>query len=439
MASVAFKLARSFYFSTLAGAIAGPGTQDLRERLRTPLGGGVLETATAWYHSKAIKSAASGYQKEETCMRLISQGICGATLALVAGSAAAADSTVTWYGVADTFIQYLDNGGNHSFSERSGGATGSQFGLKGNEDLGGGLAAQFDVETGFNINNGTLFADTTSLFYRQAWVGLNHSTYGSLSMGRQYEPSFRVVYPADPFRANEVLSPFSAAVLTVDKKTLSTQYDSGRASNSILYQSPNMGGLQLYGMYAFASTVTQPVPATTGNMLNLGASYTGYGLYAGLAYVNQHPGQGTIAGLPTALSLLGTEHFIGALAYRVGIVNFQFNYSYNRAQDPSARSLAAVLGTAHSLSIAELGATIQATAADTIEIAGIQRNVRGAHDNAPGIQIGADHAISKRTSFYVRAGYIKNNGSATVSWPGVTVSEPGTKQVLATVGMTHRF
>jgi GBP family porin len=381
----------------------------------------VLKTAVAWYRSKAIKSAASGYKKEETGMRLISQGICGATLVLAAGSAAAADSSVTLYGVADTFIQYLDNGGNHSYSERSGGATGSQFGLKGNEDLGGGLAAQFDVETGFNINNGSLFADTTALFYRQAWVGLNHSTYGSLTMGRQYEPSFRVVYPADPFRANEVLSPFSAAVLTVDKKTLSTQYDSGRASNSILYQSPNMGGLQLYGM------------------LNLGATYTGYGLYAGLAYVNQHSGQETIAGLPTTLSLLGTEHFIGALAYRVGIVNFQFNYSYNRAQDPSARSLAALLGTAHSLSIAELGATIQATAADTIEIAGVQRNVRGAHDNAPGIQIGADHAISKRTSFYVRAGYIKNNGSATVSWPGVTVSEPGTKQILATVGMTHRF
>ncbi len=363
-------------------------------------------------------------------MRLISQGICGATLVLAAGSAAAADSSVTLYGVADTFIQYLDNGGNHSYSERSGGATGSQFGLKGNEDLGGGLKAQFDVETGFNINNGTL-------------VRRYHGAVLSAGMGwpepfdvrlADHGPSVRAELPrgvsADPFRANEVLSPFSAAVLAVDRNTLSTQYDSGRASNSILYQSPNMGGLQLYGMYAFAATVTQPVPATTGNMLNLGATYTGYGLYAGLAYVNQHPGQETIAGLPTALSLLGTEHFIGALAYRVGIVNFQFNYSYNRAQDPSARSLAALLGTAHSLSIAELGATIQATAADTIEIAGIQRNVRGAHDNTPGIEIGADHAISKRTSFYIRAGYMKNNGSATVSWPGVTVSEPGTKQVL---------
>jgi GBP family porin len=372
-------------------------------------------------------------------MRLISQGIYGAMLALVAGSAMAADSGVTLYGVADTFVQYLDNGGTHSYSERSGGATGSQFGLKGNENLGGGLSAQFDVETGFNINNGTLFADTTALFYRQAWVGLSDDKYGSLTMGRQYEPSFRVVYPTDPFRVNEVLSPFSADVLAVDRNTLSTQYDPGRASNSVLYQSPNLGGLQLYGMYAFAATVTQPVPSTTGNMLNVGASYSGYGLYAGLAYVNQHPGQETVAGLPGALGLLSTEHFIGALAYRLGIVNFQFNYSYNRAQDPSARSLPAVLGTAHSLSIAELGATIQATAADTIEIAGVQRNVRGAHDNAPGIEVGADHAISKRTSFYVRAGYMKNNGSSTVSWPGVTVSESGTRQVLATIGMTHRF
>ncbi|HEY1997761.1 porin [Paraburkholderia sp.] len=372
-------------------------------------------------------------------MRLISQGICGATLALAAGVAVAADSSVTLYGVVDVFGQYLDNGGHHSFSERSGGATGSQFGMKGNENLGGGLTAQFDLETGFNVNNGTLFADTSALFYRQAWVGLTHDTYGSLTLGRQYEPSFRVVYPAEPFRANEVLSPFSANVLAVDRKTLSTQYDSGRASNSILYQSPNMGGVQLYGMYAFASTVSQPIPATTGNMLNVGASYTGYGLYAGLAYVNQHPGQETIQGLPTALSLLGTEHFIGVLAYRVGIVNFQFNYSYQRAKDPSAHSLAAVLGTGHSLSIAELGATIQATAADTIELAALQRNVRGAHDNAPGFEIGADHQLSKRTSLYVRAGYIKNNGTSTVSWPGVTVAEPGTKQILGTVGMTHRF
>jgi len=56
-----------------------------------------------------------------------------------------------------------------------------------------------------------------------------------------------------------------------------------------------------------------------------------------------------------------------------------------------------------------------------------------------GFQIGAEHSISKRTSFYMRAGYFKNNGNATVSWPGVSVTEAGAKQYMAALGMTHRF
>lgn len=371
-------------------------------------------------------------------MRVISQGICGAAIALFAGSAAA-QSSVTLYGVADTFIQYLDNGGKHSYSERSGGNTGSMFGLKGTEELGSGLKAIFDVETGFNINNGSLFADTSALFYRQAWVGLANDRFGSVTFGRQYQPTFWIVYPSDPFRGNEVMSPLSAALLTVDRSTLSTQYVTGRTSNSMLYKSPNVGGFQLYAMYAFAASVTQPIPETTGNVLDVGASYSGYGLYAGLAYQYQHPGTATIASLPTSLGLVATEHYTAALGYRIGIVNLQFNYGYNKPQDAPTHSLAAMLGTAHSYSVMEFGATIQATPADAVEIAGFTRNVRGVHDNTPGVQIGVDHNLSKRTALYARAGYMKNNGSATMSWPGVSVTSAGTKQVLVALGMTHRF
>jgi predicted porin len=370
--------------------------------------------------------------------RHLSKCVFGVTV-VAAASTAVADTNVTLYGVVDVFAQYLDNGGTHSFSQRSGGATGSLFGFKGSEDLGAGLKANFTLENGFNANNGAGFADTTALFYRQAWMGLSHDKYGSVSFGRQYQPSFRIVYPTDPFRANEILSPLAASVLAVDRNTLATQYATGRTSNSMLYQSPDLRGVQFFAMYGFAATVTQPVPSTSGNMLDLGLSYSGYGLYAGLGYQNQHPGAETFPGLPATLNLLGTEHFIGALAYRIGIVNFQFNYSYNRPKDAPARSMAALLGAGHSVSIAELGATIQATAADVFEIAGIQRKVRGAHDNTPGIQIGYDHSISKRTSVYARAGYLKNNGTATMSWPGVTVTQQGTSQKLALIGMTHRF
>ena len=371
-------------------------------------------------------------------MRLASRSLCGATLALIAGSAAA-QSSVTLYGVADTFFQYLDNGGNHSYSERSGGNAGSMFGLKGSEDLGNGLKAVFNLEAGFNLNNGALFSNTSTLFYRQAWVGLTHERYGSLTFGRMYQPTFWVVYPSDPFRGNELLSPLSAGVTVVDRNTLAVQTVTGRTSNAVLYKSPNLGGFQLFAMYGLAATVTQPVPQTSGNTLDLGVSYSGYGLYAGIAYQYQHPGTENFPGLPGTLGMLGTEHYVGALGYRIGIVNFQFNYAYNRPHDASAHSLAAVLGADKSSSVMEFGATIQATSADAIEIAGFERNVRGAHDNTPGVEVGVDHSLSKRTALYMRAGYMKNNGAATMSWPGITVTSTGTKQVLVAVGMTHRF
>ena len=64
--------------------------------------------------------------------------------------------------------------------------------------------------------------------------------------------------------------------------------------------------------------------------------------------------------------------------------------------------------------------------------------VRGVDDNSPGIEIGAEHFLSKRTSLYMRAGYIKNNGTSNVSWPGIVATD-GSKQVLAVLGISHRF
>ena len=151
--------------------------------------------------------------------------------------------------------------------------------------------------------------------------------------------------------------------------------------------------------------------------------------------------------LLTTFDLMGTEHFAGALAYRLGIVNFQFNYSYNRPKDAPAGALVTVTpavklplaSLVHSFSNMELGATIQATPADMIEIAGIERNVRGVHDNTPGIEVGVDHSLSKRTSLYMRAGYLKNNGSANMSWPGVTGVASRFEADSRSRGMTHRF
>jgi predicted porin len=347
----------------------------------------------------------------------------GATLLCAAG-AASAQTSVTLYGVVDAFGQYVTSGsgtkagpgtpyapGTHVLSEQSGGSTGSLFGLKGTEDLGGGLRAAFDVENGFKVKDGSFFGDG-SLFYRQAWVGLQHATYGSLTFGRQYQPTFNVLYPADPFRANDIASLVAAAILDLaDPRTMSTQYTSGRSSNSIIYTSPNLYGLKFSGMYAFTAPYAVPptFAGTLGNTLDLSITYTGGSLYASFGYMYQHSGNQTVTqggvGLPVPLA--GTAHYSGALAYRIGIVNLQAFYMYTQPKDVSLNALqtAALRGnSAHSVSIASIGATIQATSQDVIELQGIQRSVRGAHDNALGVQVGVDHSLSKRTSVYVASG-----------------------------------
>lgn len=65
-------------------------------------------------------------------MRFCRQVICMTALMLTAGGANA-QSSVTLYGIADAFVQFLNNDGKSSWSQRSGGSSPSRFGLKGTE------------------------------------------------------------------------------------------------------------------------------------------------------------------------------------------------------------------------------------------------------------------------------------------------------------------
>ncbi|SAK51820.1 porin [Caballeronia hypogeia] len=371
-------------------------------------------------------------------MRLVRRSICGAAM-LCAAQAASAQSSVTLYGVLDVFGFWNNNGGTSTVAMRSGGNVGSLFGLKGSEDLGDGLKADFTIENGFNINNGTFLADSTAMFYRQSWVGLSKEKYGSLRFGRQYTPSFFAIYYSEPFRLDEALGLGPSAVLARGASTNAVQYLNGRQSNAIQYMSPTIAGFKLSALYGLSATVTQPTPTTNGNVLDVALQYNGFGFYGALAYQNQRPGQMTVPSLAAPLNLVASERFTGALAYRIGIVNLQAFYIYTKPDDAQPGSVAARLNAVHSYSIAQIGATIQATPYDTFEIAGLQRNVRGANDFTFGYQVGWDHALSKRTSVYARAGYMKNHGTATMSWTGIAVSNLETSQSMAAVGMMHRF
>jgi len=102
-----------------------------------------------------------------------------------------AQSSVTLYGIIDEGVQFTNNqknvvggtnvGGRQVTLDSTNGINGSRWGLKGAEDLGGGLQAIFTLESGINLNNGA-FAQGGTPFGRQAFVGLSSSSYGAVTL-----------------------------------------------------------------------------------------------------------------------------------------------------------------------------------------------------------------------------------------------------------------
>ncbi len=178
-------------------------------------------------------------------------------LALAASSAAIAqssDTQVSLYGILDANVQVLDGISNQT-RVQSGGLSGSRFGIRGTEDLGGGLKAFFTLESGINVDDGT--NGQNAFWGRQAFVGLGTS-YGKVSLGRQYGSVYTLTNEFSQF--SNVGTGASTAVIggfggyePVRGGSASATGNGGpaRVNNSIKIESLNYGGFSagaLWGM-----------------------------------------------------------------------------------------------------------------------------------------------------------------------------------------------
>lgn len=173
---------------------------------------------------------------------------CRRAVALAAGmtiaGAAAAQSNVTLYGMVDSAVTYVNNqNGASNVYLRQGNLYASKWGLRGREDLGGGTAAIFDVQAGFDLNTGAA-ASAGQLFNRQAFVGLQDNKFGTATIGRQYTPYYQFV---GPLTGSNLLTGATGAH-PGDIDGLDTTI---RINNSIVYTTPTYAGLQASVMYAF--------------------------------------------------------------------------------------------------------------------------------------------------------------------------------------------
>ena len=194
---------------------------------------------------------------------------------LAASGAAMAQSSVTVYGIADIWFGSTKNGlGASSVTKlESGGVSGSRWGLKGTEDLGGGLKANFLLEQGFALDTGT--EPDGSGFNRQAYVGLSGG-FGEVRMGK--------VFTAYDDISGATHSAFDSALSPTVNVFESTGYTSN-PSNGLYYASPAFGGFAAAASYSLKEGVNTGVRA-------FNVTYNGGPIYAGVAYQVQSPAAG---------------------------------------------------------------------------------------------------------------------------------------------------
>ena len=203
-----------------------------------------------------------------------------ALAAVAATGAAFAQSSVTLYGVADVAVGKTNAAGLGLTSDKFQAIASnvlnngnSRFGLKGTEDLGGGLKAAFNYEGGINIANGAGNTSGGQLFSRAAWVALKGG-FGELRAGRSLTTSFYSV-------ASWELT--GAANYSVVANQFNFAGAGPRSSAQIMYTSPNFGGVTVS-----AATVLKANGVIDGNTdkskYDLSATYAKGPVTASLAY-----------------------------------------------------------------------------------------------------------------------------------------------------------
>ncbi|MBN3852179.1 porin [Paraburkholderia sp. Ac-20340] len=375
-----------------------------------------------------------------------------------ASSAAFAADSVTLYGVIDTSIQYVNHAnsqGEHRWGMADSNLSGSRWGVKGAEDLGGGLKAIFQLENGFNPNSGG-FHQGGRMFGRQAFVGLSGDQWGTVTLGRQYDPLVDMI---QPLTADNDFSSMFSTPGDVDNND-----NSSRTNNAIKYVSPVFSGFQFEGLYALGGVAGQ---TGSGQTWSGAATYSigqfsaaaGYFYAANAASSVKRTGwsstsDGTFDGNFDPNTPLNngyvTAKSIGiasvAVQYVMGPVKMNLRYS-NAQYRPDAQS---AFGSTERYNVGGAYVGYQATPALLLGLGYIYTKADG-NTSATYHQVsaGADYSLSKRTDVYLmgtwqHASGTQGNGKggtapAEASIGSYGYSSNNTVQAIATVGIRHKF
>jgi len=375
-----------------------------------------------------------------------------AALTGVFATAAHAQSSVTLYGLIDAGITYTNNQHGHSnWQETSGSVNGSRWGLRGSEDLGGGLKAIFTLENGFGINDGTLKQGGRE-FGRQAFVGLTSDQFGAVTLGRQYDSMVDYVGPlaltGTQYGGTQFAHPF-------DNDNLNNSF---RVNNSVKYQSVNYGGFKFGGMYGFSN---QADGFANNRAYSAGASYNWGGLNLAAAYLqlNSNGATGAAAAFNSGGAVSSDNTFFAARQQTwgaganyafgpatVGLVYSQTNLSGLAGIGAGASGQTAGIGGfgGSSAHFQNFEANARYALTPAVSIAGsytyTRASLAGTRPHWNQFNLQTAYALSKRTDVYLQGEYQQVNENAVVDADINGLGASGNiKQVAVTAGLRHRF
>lgn len=354
-------------------------------------------------------------------------------VALAAAGAAHAQSSVTLYGLVDTYVEYRNHVnaagdavwllGTPAGATGSGGMNTSRWGLRGSEDLGGGLKAVFNLEGEISPDTG---ASNPNIFSRQAWVGVEGS-YGRLVAGRSYSTSYDFILPFDPLGYAPISSWGTAGSAS-----------GGRAdgmvtavSNQLKYRG-SFAGVNVGASYGFGEQTTSMSDSAFYN-LALSTTVAGVGL---VAVVERQNGNTTTTA-PIGRNKRTAVH-LGA-TYDIGPVKlFLVGRDYKLdpiAAGPDNKSTTIWAGAAYKIT-APLTLTLAYYKQDIKE--GVRAGTVDVAGSDPSMTVlRARYALSKRTDLYAVGSYAEAKRAVV----GISRDDAAfdDNQTSVAVGIQHRF
>lgn len=330
-----------------------------------------------------------------------------------AAGAMAQNSSVTLFGVADVSVGHVSTAGKSVSGLASGGSASSRLGFRGEEDLGAGLNAGFWLEGGLDLDDGNAEGFN---FDRRSTLSLSGG-FGELRLGRDKTPTFQNMEHFHPFADAGMGAVNGHNLISDDAAGTPDGSNPKRASNSVSYLLPKMGGVYGHAMHSFGE---QAGDSRLSSATSVRLGYAAGALDVGGAYGTVRGGTGTA---------------------RTDYDNVNIGASYQFGSFTPMLLLASERGNDRRVDLYSVGLKMALGQGELRAAYSMFEDRKRGDADSQRLALGYGHKLSKRTEIYTTVAYLRNDGLATRALGSSLSPTPNAGRRLAgyEIGLRHNF